>query len=69
MTLLKKKEVVKIVRIVKLSFRCNDSVGKTTCFYFCPFFYKSFRNGKIPKNSVIFDKKPSWRGYLFLSHM
>ena len=37
----------------------NVCVAKITCFYFCPRFYKSFKNGKIPKNSVIFDRTPS----------
>lgn len=34
-------------------------VGKTTCFYFCPYFHKAFLTGHVLKNSVICEQNPS----------
>lgn len=34
-------------------------VAETTCFYFCPCFYKAFIKGQILKNSIIYEQKPS----------
>ena len=33
-------------------------VGKTTCFYFCPYFHKAFLTGHVLKNSVICEQNP-----------
>ena len=32
----------------------------TTCFSYCPCFYKAFRDGKMLKNAVAYDQKPNF---------
>ena len=35
----------------------NVSVGKTTCFYFCPCFRKEFLNALVLHESIIYELK------------
>ena len=37
----------------------NVCVSKTNCFFFCPCFFKAFTSGKILKNAVVYEQKPS----------
>lgn len=39
------------------TFFYNASVGKTTCFYFCPCFRKEFLKGLVLHESVIYEQK------------
>ena len=41
------------------TFFYNVCVAKRTTFYFCPCSYKSLKNGKKLKESIVYNKKPS----------
>ena len=45
---------------VKLSFFNVFCCTTTTCFFYCPCFYKAFRDRKILKNVVVYDQKPNF---------